>query len=101
TILIIMFFYENSVEKSKMHLALRCQAGQATEKTVYYIDGIQTDAGNIWDGNISVSHRGLYMIVSGDQTVSIIHKGLLRNRVDNEIYGKWDAIDSAMIRRQK
>lgn len=101
TVLIAMFFYEQSVEESRMHIALRCRAGQITEKTIFYTEGAPAEPANIWDGDISVSSRGVYKDVIGQGNVSMVHNGLIRGFISNEIQGEWAAIDPVKIRRMK
>ena len=101
TVLIVMFFYEQSVEESKMHIALRCQAGQLTEKNIYYSEGFQKNPEGFWDGDVSVKRYGLYYSLSARENISMLHKGLIYAPGTTDINGSWYAIDPAKIRRQK
>lgn len=92
-ILAVMFFYEQSVEESRMHIALRCQAGQITEKCTYYIDGFPVDAAAIWKGDISVNNAGLHKNVTGQANISMLHQGLLRSLGTRRLSGSWLIID--------
>ena len=99
-ILIIMFFYDESVNQSQTHIALRCEAGQITEKTSSYIneEGI-TDSGTIWDGNISVDRKGIFSRVSGSKRISLIARGVLRVRETNELSDSAHVIDAVKFVR--
>ena len=80
-VLIVMLFYEQSVNQSRMHMALRCEAGQITGKTVTYNEELQPlDAATVWDGNIASERKGLFRQVAGDKEIQMIAKGILSER---------------------
>lgn len=100
-VLIVIFFYEQSVEESRMHIALRCHAGQTTGKIIYYDNGSEADAATLWDGNVSVDNRGLYKTVSAEEDVFMMRRGMLFYYPKSRLQGNWHAVDPAKIRRQK
>ena len=99
-VLIIMFFYDESVNQSKMHIALRCETGQVTKKTTSYINesGI-TDSGTVWDGNLTIDRNGIFRKVSGDKSIYIIARGILKSRAANTISDSAYVIDAVRFVR--
>lgn len=99
-VLIIMFFYASSVSQSRMHMALRCEAGLATGKcTAYAEDGSALSPDEIWDGQITASGVSAARRVSAGAEVSMVSRGLLSDLGRREITGSFRALDPAGLRR--
>ncbi|MDO4544892.1 MAG: hypothetical protein Q4C25_01930 [Bacillota bacterium] len=69
-VLIIMFFYSQMTEQSRMHRALRQEAGLLTEKTTYF----QTVD---FEGSLSSSKSLTGGKVTGEKELSMVHRGIL------------------------
>ncbi|GEM_PF-1246616 len=100
TVLIIMFFYESSVSESRMHMALRCEAGLITEKfTCYSEDGSAISPEDIWDGSITSSGIAPAKRVSGSSDVAMVSRGLLSRLGRRSIEGELRAADPVSLLR--
>lgn len=80
-VLIIMFFYQQSVQQSRMHMALRAEAGSITGKMA-----CETTR---WDGQIDKTREGIYPVVRGSLELSMGSRGLLKAPGRTEITGTW------------
>ena len=99
-VLIIMFFYDSSVSQSRMHMALRCEAGLVTEKcTAYAEDGTVFSPEDIWDGRVTSSGVSAAKRVTGSAEVYMVSHGLLSRIGRREITGDLRALDPAGIKR--
>ena len=99
-VLIIMFFYDSSISQSRMHMALRCEAGLVTEKcTTYAEDGTALSPEEIWDGRITTSGVSAAKRVTGSAEVSMVSRGLLSRIGRREIKGDLRALDPVGIKR--
>ena len=99
TVMIIMFFYESSVSESRMHMALRCEAGLVTEKLTAYSDGTALSPEEIWDGNIATSGVAGAKRVSGSAEVSMVSRGLLSGIGRRQLSSDMRALDPAGLLR--
>ena len=100
TVLIIMFFYESSVSESRMHMALRCEAGLISEKCTSYSDeGTALSPDDIWDGNITSSGVSPAKRVSGSADVAMVSRGLLYRLGRRHISGYARVLDPVSLLR--
>lgn len=88
-LLICMFFYESTAARCGMHLALRCEAGELTGRTVYP-DGAAAEEPRV---QIETRRGVTAAIVSGKEDVSMLHQGLIGGRISTEIESIWHASD--------
>lgn len=94
TVLIIMFFYASSVSESRMHIALRCEAGILTGKSsVVSAEGRVLAPDDLWDGSISSSGAVTSKRVVGSKSVSMVSGGLLSRPGRRELTGELRAVD--------
>ena len=94
TVLIIMFFYESSVSESRMHIALRCEAGLISEKYTSYSDeGFALSPDDIWYGSITSSGVSHAKRVSGSADVAMVSRGLLSRLGHRQITGEQRVLD--------
>ena len=78
TVLIILYFYDSSVSESRMHMALRCEAGQASGKsTAYSEDDSRLSSEDLWDGQLTSSGVFPAARVRGSKSISMVSAGLL------------------------
>ena len=100
TVLIIMFFYESSVSESRMHMALRCEAGLISEKcTSYSDDGTALSPDDIWDGSITSSGVSPAKRVSGSADVAMVSRGLLSRLGRRHLSGYARVLDPVSLLR--
>lgn len=72
-VLIIMFFYSQMAEQSRMHVFLRCEAGVLSEKNFYVHDAN-------WDGEMH-SKKGLTEFeIYGKKYLIMDNKGMLSKK---------------------
>lgn len=94
TVLIIMFFYTSSVSESRMHAALRCEAGLITGKSsVVSEEGCVLSPEDLWDGSISSSGAVTSKRVVGSKSVSMVSGGLLSRLGRRELTCELRAVD--------
>ena len=99
-VMIVMFFYESSLAESRMHMALRCEAGLITEKcTSYSEDGIILSPDTVWNGNITTSGVTPAKRVIGTGEVRMVSHGLLSGLGRREITGDLRAADPVKLLR--
>lgn len=102
TVLIVMFFYDQSVNQSRMHMALRCEAGLISERSMTYDESQQPLAPDaIWSGSITSSGSTLSGTVHGSDNVSMITSGILRDPQQAEIRGHVHIADPAAAVRAR
>ncbi len=100
TVLIIMFFYESSLSECRMHMALRCEAGQISEKcTTYSDDGHVLSSGDLWDGSITSSGVAPAKRVSGSADVAMVSRGLLSKLGRRHLTGEMRVLDPVSMLR--
>ena len=94
-VLIVMYFYDCSVQQSNLHRALRYEASSVSGKTVYYFDAHEHS-----DAGIYFTHERKHL--SASTHVTMIHRGILRRRGQKEIKGSIHLYDAAkyVLRRQ-
>lgn len=93
-VLIILFFYSSSVSESRMHMALRCEAGQLTGKAAAFADdGSRLSAENLWDGSVTSSGPAPAKTVRGSKHVSMVSAGLLSRLGSRQLSGQLRAVD--------
>ena len=88
-VLIVMFLYEQSVEQSKMHMALRAEAGHVTER--------MECTGSDWDGTVTTGS----FKVTASQGLAMRHNGLLKVPGQHELNGCWTTADGVKYARLK
>ncbi len=99
-VLIIMFFYESSLAESRMHMALRCEAGLITEKyTTYSEDATVLPSDAVWNGSITTSGVSPAKHVFGNGEVHMVSRGLLSGIGMREITGDLRAADPVKLLR--
>lgn len=99
-VLIVMFFYDSSVSESRMHMAMRCEAGMTTEKlTCFAEDGTALSSDDIWDGSISSSGHIPSKVIRGSGNVSMVSDGLLRRLGKRSISAELRACDPVKLLR--
>lgn len=86
-LLICMFFYDTTVKQCQMHQALRAEAGELTGLT----HTLQPAAAS--DAVLSTGRQGLFQIVSGKETTTMIDQLLLKSRVSESTEAIWHATD--------
>lgn len=91
-VLIIMFFYNQMVEQSRLHIALRSEAGMMTEQTVYHhveaaMDGVEAE--------IYRKERAIGGSVYGKKYLVMPHRGILDKKGTFPVEGSWYATDGA------
>lgn len=95
-ILIVLFFYEESVMQSRLHMALRAEAGAVAERTVCGANCRET--GGDSQASITVS-GGLNKKVSGVQHLRMKNAGILTRRDTFQISGDAYVTDGVFARR--
>lgn len=91
-ILIVMFFYSQMTERSRLHISLRCEAGLAAGSTVYAGDSdgdTGTDAEIYTERTISGSEA------SGRKYLIMKYRGVLEKRGIFVVEGKCSGADGA------
>ena len=95
-----MFFYESSLAESRMHMALRCEAGLVTEKCTFYSeDGSVLSTESVWDGSVTTSGVTPAKRVIGNGEVRMVSRGLLSGIGEREITGSLRAVDPVRLLR--
>ena len=87
-VLIIMFFFRQMTEQSKLHIALRSEAGGITGKTIYlHDDRFDLEEG----GTIHVEKRSAGSTAYGKKYLIMKHAGILSRKgifvVEGSSYG--------------
>ena len=99
-VMIVMFFYESSLAESRMHMALRCEAGLITEKcTSYSEDGTVLSPDTVWNGDITTSGVTPAKRVIGNGEVRMVSRGLLSGLGLREVKGDLRAVDPVKLLR--
>ena len=84
TVFIIMFFYSQATEQSRLHIALRYEAGMISEKSVSFADA-ETDA------EIYTKKRAIGGAAFGKKYLVMPHRGLLSKKgafsIEGSCYG--------------
>lgn len=95
-VLIIMFFYSQMTERSKMHVAMRREAGAATGKTIYdderYRD-VESDA------ELYVKNTVTGSSVYGKKYLIMAHRGILEKKGTFVVEGTCSGTDGAQYVR--
>ena len=89
-VLIVMFFYSQVTEQSRMHIALRGEAGAATGRTSY-TEGGPTKGD--FDGEIYVDEGLVECRAYGKKYLMMEERGLLSEKKAFIVEGSWTAID--------
>ena len=89
-VLIMMFFYTQVTEQSRMHIALRGEAGAAAGRTSY-VDAKQ--AAERFKGEIYVDAGLVEYQAYGKKYLMMEDRGLLTRRKAFIIEGSWTAVD--------
>lgn len=95
-VLIIMFFYSQMTERSKMHIAMRREAGAATGKTIYD-DGSYQDVKS--DAELYVKNTFTGSSVYGKKYLIMSHRGVLEKKGTFVAEGICSGIDAAQYVR--
>ena len=85
-VLIIMFFYSQMTEQSRMHVALRQEAGKITEQTVYLHE-------SGYDGELTYRKTLQGGTVQGSKKLLMEHRGILLRNGSFMITGRAYAPD--------
>lgn len=91
-VLIVMFFYSQMTERSRLHVAMRCEAGLAAGSTVYAGDSersADTDAEIYTEKTVSGSEA------SGRKYLIMKYRGVLEKRGIFVVEGKCSGTDGA------
>lgn len=91
-VLIVMFFYSQMMERSRLHIAMRCEAGLAAGSTVYAggdESGMDTDAEIYTEKTVSGSEA------SGRKYLIMKYRGVLEKRGIFVVEGKCSGTDGA------
>lgn len=86
-VLIIMFFYSQMTEQAKMHMALRMEAGIASETTYTAYDPE-------WDGEIYIKKNAAGAELYGKKYVVMSNRGLLEKKGIFVVEDKCVAVDA-------
>ena len=89
-VLIIMFFYSQMTEQSRMHIAMRHEAGLATGKTLY---AGPDDGGNISDAEIYTKKTVTGSRAYGKKYLIMDHRGILEKKGTFVVEGTCSSID--------
>ena len=95
-VLIIMFFYSQMTERSRMHIAMRREAGLATGKT-FYIDEGRRDADT--EAEIYAEKTITGSKVYGKKYLIMSHRGLLEKKGTFVMEGTCSGTDGAQYVR--
>ena len=91
-VLIVMFFYSQITERSRLHIAMRCEAGLAAGSTVYAGDSESsedTDAEIYTEKTVSGSEA------SGRKYLIMKYRGILEKKGIFVVEGKCSGTDGA------
>lgn len=91
-VLIIMFFYSQVMERSRMHIALRQEAGRQTE-TMKRSDPL------IWDGEIYTKKRVAGVNVTGKKYLVMEHRGILMKKGAVAVKGSYCGVNAVQYIR--
>lgn len=72
-VLVIMFFFSQMSERSRMHIELRKESGRAAESTAYLHQ-------SAWEGEIYTEKKGVGGEVYGKKYLIMEHSGLLSKK---------------------
>ena len=92
-ILIVMFFYEASVSQSQMHMYLRSEAGNISQR--------MQSSTEEWDGYCNVGRDGPFRNIEARKEISMFHRGLLKGKGSGTVYGSWHVADGVAFKRAK
>lgn len=91
-VLIIMFFYTQMVEQSRLHITLRSEAGMLTEQTVYHhVEPMLDGAG----AEIYTKKSAMGGSVYGKKYLVMANKGILDKKGTFPVEGSCYATDGA------
>lgn len=100
TVLILLYFYDSSVSESRMHMALRCEAGLASGKSAAYSDDDSLlSSEDLWDGSIASSGSFPAARIRGSKTISMVSAGLLARLGRRTLSGELRVTDPARALR--
>ena len=100
TVLIIMYFYDSSVSESRMHMALRCEAGQVSGKsTAYSEEDSLLSSEDLWDGQLTSSGVFPAARVRGSKSISMLSAGLLARLGRRQLSDQMRVADPARALR--
>ncbi len=100
TVLITMYFYESSVSESRMHMALRCEAGLSAETvTRFSEDSSVLSSEALWDGSITSHGVSAAKIFKASREISMISEGLLSHLGQRRLSGELRAADPVLSLR--
>lgn len=91
-VLIIMFFYSQMTEQSRMHIAMRHEAGLASGKTVYTSPD---DGESISDAEIYTKKTVTGSRAYGKKYLIMEHRGILEKKGTFVLEGTCSSIDGA------
>lgn len=86
-VLICMFFYTQTMEQSRFHMALR-QAAEEVDDHTEYAHRIRE-----YDGRIETEKSGLFYRARGKERVEMKNNLLIKGRTDQTIESLWTASD--------
>lgn len=90
-VLIIMFFYSQMTEQSRMHMELRRQAGIACENTFYE----ETMEEKLSDAEIYTKRTATGVRAYGKRYLIMKYQGILEKKGTFVIVGTWNGIDGS------
>ena len=100
TVLIILYFYDSSVSESRMHMALRCEAGQVSGKaTAYSEEDSRLSSEDLWDGQLTSSGVFPAARVRGSKSISMLSAGLLARLGGRQLSDQMRVADPARALR--
>ena len=85
--LICMFFYTQTMEQSRLHIALRHACGEKCGYSSYH----SPDPG--WYGSLEVDKKGFSYISRGKENIQMKSRGLVSGRIDHNIESLWTTVD--------
>ena len=88
--LIVMFFYSQVTEQSRLHIALRSEAGKASGKTLCIHAGTGSE---ISDAEIYVDEGIAENKAYGKKYLIMKNRGLLNERKTFTVDGSWTYVD--------
>lgn len=91
-VLIIMFFYSQMTERSRMHVVLRQEAGQVTGT-------LQSGQPLDWDGEIYTKKGPAGVTVTGKRYLLMEHRGILKKKGAFAVRGSCSGVDAAQYVR--
>ncbi len=100
-IVILIFFYEESVLTSKLHRVIRCEAGLVSEKTIYYdeMDNRVISTSDQKEFNIESQGGIPFRKIYGKGSIALRYKGLVREETSSTVTGEWYAVSGSKFKR--